>query len=67
MLGQRTRVSDHLTHHVPTPEGLVPKYMSKQTNRCIKTANKIIHDQQWQVRVEDSNEPSCIRFGTGFE
>lgn len=46
MLGKETRVPEHLTYHVLTPESSVHEYMG-ELSTCMKLAHEILHEQQW--------------------
>jgi len=62
MLGRETRVPDHLTYHVPLPEGPVHKYVRELVDR-MRTAHEALREKQWQVRGEDSDEPPLYQTG----
>jgi len=62
MLGRETRVPDHLTYHVPLPEGPVHEYVRELVDR-MRTAHEVLREKQWQVRGEDSDEPPLYQTG----
>jgi len=62
MLGRETRVSEHLTYHVPTPESPVHKYVGGLIEIMGK-AHDALRAQQWQTRTEDLEEPPLYQEG----
>jgi len=67
MLGQVTRVSEHLIYHVPTPESNVHEYVDELITR-MRTAHEVLGEQQWQLRSGNSDDPLlCLRWETGSE
>jgi len=62
MLGRETRVPDHLTYHVPLPEGPVHEYVRELVN-MMQTAHEVLREKQWQVRGVDSDEPPLYQTG----
>jgi len=64
MLGRETRFPEHVTYHVPAPESNVHDYVD-ELMKCMRAAHEVLHEQQWQVRSGDSDDPFCIRWETG--
>jgi len=56
MLGRETRVPKHLTYHAPAPESSVHEYLDEFITR-MRLAHEILHEQQWELRSENSDEP----------
>jgi len=59
MLGRGTRVSEHLTDHVPAHE-----YVGKLVE-TMRKAHEALREKQWAVRTEDSEEPPYTKKETG--
>jgi len=62
MLGRETRVPEHLTYHVPTPESSVHEYVGKLIETMGK-AHDALRAQQWQIRMKDSEELPLYQVG----
>jgi len=62
MLGRETRVPKHLTYYVPALESSVHEYVDELITRT-KMAHEILHDQQWRVRSEDSDDHPLYKKG----
>jgi len=62
MLGREARVSEHLTYHVPAPESPVHEYVGRLIEIMGK-AHDALRAQQWQIRMEDSEEPPLHQVG----
>jgi len=62
MLGRETRVPDHLIYHVPVQDYSVHEYAEELVER-MKAAHEMLQEKQWQVRREDSEEPSLYQVG----
>jgi len=62
MLGRETRVSEHLTYHVPAPERNVHDYVDELIKR-MRTAHEVLREQHWQVRSSDSDDPLLYKVG----
>jgi len=62
MLGRETRVPEHVTYHVPAPESNVHDYVDELVKR-MRTAHEVLHEQQWQVRSGDSDDPPLYKVG----
>jgi len=62
IIGQETRVPEHLTYHVPAPKSPVHEYVGRLIEIMSK-AHDALQVQQWQIRTEDSEEPSMYQVG----
>jgi len=60
MLGRKTRVSEHITYHVPAPKSNVHDYVDELVKR-MRTAHEVLREQQWQVRSGDSDDPPLYK------
>jgi len=62
MLGRETRVPEQVTYHVPAPESSVHDYVDELVKR-MRTAHEVLREQQWQVKSDDSDDPSLYKVG----
>jgi len=62
MLERETRVPEHVTYHVPTPESNVHDYVDELVKRMV-TAHEVLREQQWQVRSGDSDDTPLYKVG----
>jgi len=54
MLGRETRVPEHVTYHVPTPESNVHDYVDELMKR-MRTAHEVLREQQWNGKVRSGD------------
>jgi len=64
MLERETRVPEHVTYHVPALESNVHDYVDELVKR-MRTAHKVLREQQWQVRSGDSDDPPTPLYKVG--
>jgi len=62
MLGKETQFLEHLTYNAPALESYVHYYVDKLTTR-VRTAHKVLREQQLQIRSGDSDDPSLYKVG----
>jgi len=61
-LGRETRVLEHVTYHVPAPESSVHDHVDELVKR-MRTAHKVLREQQWQVSSGDPDDPLLYKVG----
>jgi len=62
ILERKTRVPEHVTYHVPAPESSVHDYVDMLVKR-MRTAEKVLREQEWQVRSSDPGDPPLYKVG----
>jgi len=62
MLGQETRVSEHLTYHLLTPESNDQEYVDELITR-MRMAHEVLREQQWQLRSGNFDNPPLSKVG----